>query len=74
MAYLEYGDNELENSCAAENCNSGGGFDLFGHDLGIAAPESLFAQPDGAKVYYTDYGGGENTLVFVHGWHGLAKN
>ena len=23
---------------------------------------------DGAKVHYTDYGAGENALVFVHGW------
>lgn len=25
-------------------------------------------QLDGAKVHYTDYGTGENTLLFVHGW------
>src|SRR5215212_2214691 len=23
---------------------------------------------DGAKVHYTDYGAGENALLFVHGW------
>jgi len=26
------------------------------------------AQLDGAKVHYTDYGTGENALLFVHGW------
>ena len=26
------------------------------------------AQLDGAKVHYTDYGSGENALLFVHGW------
>lgn len=26
------------------------------------------AQLDGAKVHYTDYGAGENALLFVHGW------
>ena len=26
------------------------------------------AQLDGAKVHYTDYGAGENALIFVHGW------
>lgn len=35
---------------------------------GSSAPESCFAELDGAKVHYTDYGAGENTLVFVHGW------
>jgi pimeloyl-ACP methyl ester carboxylesterase len=25
-------------------------------------------QLDGAKIHYTEYGGGENALVFVHGW------
>ena len=25
-------------------------------------------QLDGAKVHYTDYGAGENALLFVHGW------
>jgi pimeloyl-ACP methyl ester carboxylesterase len=29
---------------------------------------SRSAQVDGAKVHYTDYGAGENALVFVHGW------
>ena len=35
------------------------------------APEmgaSRSTQLDGAKVHYTDYGAGENALVFVHGW------
>jgi pimeloyl-ACP methyl ester carboxylesterase len=32
------------------------------------SPESRFAQVDGAKVHYTNYGAGENALVFVHGW------
>ncbi len=35
---------------------------------GSPAPESRFVQLDGAKVHYTDYGGGENGLLFVHGW------
>ena len=34
---------------------------------GSPAPESRFAQLDGAKVHYTDYGAGENALLFVHG-------
>jgi pimeloyl-ACP methyl ester carboxylesterase len=29
---------------------------------------SRTAQLDGAKVHYTDYGTGENALLFVHGW------
>jgi pimeloyl-ACP methyl ester carboxylesterase len=29
---------------------------------------SRSTQLDGAKVHYTDYGAGDNTLVFVHGW------
>lgn len=29
---------------------------------------SRSTQLDGAKVHYTDYGAGENALVFVHGW------
>ncbi|MEY2564742.1 MAG: hypothetical protein QOH88_2935 [Verrucomicrobiota bacterium] len=29
---------------------------------------SRFATSDGAKVHYTDYGAGENALLFVHGW------
>src|SRR3954452_9383933 len=29
---------------------------------------SRIAQLDGAKVHYTDYGAGENALLFVHGW------
>ncbi len=29
---------------------------------------SRWTQLDGAKVHYTDYGAGENALVFVHGW------
>ena len=35
------------------------------------APElgaSRSTQLDGAKVHYTDYGAGDNALVFVHGW------
>jgi pimeloyl-ACP methyl ester carboxylesterase len=35
------------------------------------APElgsSRSTQLDGAKIHYTDYGAGENALVFVHGW------
>jgi pimeloyl-ACP methyl ester carboxylesterase len=35
---------------------------------GSPAPESRFAQVDGSKVHYTDYGAGENALLFVHGW------
>ena len=30
--------------------------------------KSRFAKLDDAKVHYTDYGGGESALVFVHGW------
>ncbi|MDP9098884.1 MAG: alpha/beta hydrolase [Verrucomicrobiota bacterium] len=33
-------------------------------DLG----SSRSTQLDGAKVHYTDYGAGQNALVFVHGW------
>jgi len=29
---------------------------------------SRFTPLDGAKVHYTDYGTGENAVVFVHGW------
>ena len=29
---------------------------------------SRFTLLDGAKVHYTDYGTGENAVVFVHGW------
>ena len=29
---------------------------------------SRSTQVDGAKVHYTDYGAGENALLFVHGW------
>ena len=29
---------------------------------------SRTAQLDGSKVHYTDYGTGENALLFVHGW------
>jgi pimeloyl-ACP methyl ester carboxylesterase len=29
---------------------------------------SRSVQLDGAKVHYTDYGAGENALLFVHGW------
>jgi pimeloyl-ACP methyl ester carboxylesterase len=29
---------------------------------------SRTTQVDGAKVHYTDYGSGENALLFVHGW------
>src|SRR3954471_19346593 len=40
---------------------------------GAAAPAespgvSRIAQFDGAKVHYTEYGAGENALLFVHGW------
>ena len=39
----------------------------------VAAPAeapraSRTAQLDGAKVHYTEYGTGENALLFVHGW------
>ncbi len=33
-----------------------------------SAPESKFAQLDGLKVHYTNYGGAAATVVFVHGW------
>ncbi len=33
-----------------------------------AAAESNFAQIDGLKVHYTNYGAADATLVFVHGW------
>ena len=29
---------------------------------------SRTAQLDGAKIHYTEYGAGENALLFVHGW------
>jgi len=29
---------------------------------------SRTAQLDGAKIHYTEYGAGENALVFIHGW------
>lgn len=29
---------------------------------------SRSAELDGAKIHFTDYGAGENALVFVHGW------
>src|SRR2546430_8086258 len=29
---------------------------------------SRTAQLDSAKIHYTDYGAGENALLFVHGW------
>src|ERR1700755_3508391 len=29
---------------------------------------SRYVTLDGAKVHYTDYGAGENALLFVHGW------
>jgi non-heme chloroperoxidase len=29
---------------------------------------SRAVQLDGAKIHYTDYGAGENALLFVHGW------
>jgi pimeloyl-ACP methyl ester carboxylesterase len=32
----------------------------------LGSPRSI--QLDGAKVHYTDYGAGDNALVFVHGW------
>jgi pimeloyl-ACP methyl ester carboxylesterase len=32
------------------------------------AGASRSTQVDGAKVHYTDYGAGENALLFVHGW------
>lgn len=35
---------------------------------GPPPPASRFVQVDGAKVHYTDYGAGENALLFVHGW------
>jgi pimeloyl-ACP methyl ester carboxylesterase len=35
---------------------------------GSPPSESRFAHVDGAKIHYTDYGAGENALVFVHGW------
>jgi pimeloyl-ACP methyl ester carboxylesterase len=36
--------------------------------LGQLAPSSHFATLDGARIHYTNYGAGENALVFVHGW------
>lgn len=33
-----------------------------------ASGSSRSTELDGAKVHYTDYGAGENALVFVHGW------
>jgi pimeloyl-ACP methyl ester carboxylesterase len=36
--------------------------------LGSSPAESRFVQVDGTKVHYTNYGAGENALVFVHGW------
>jgi pimeloyl-ACP methyl ester carboxylesterase len=40
-----------------------------GHLLAEGAPGTArTAQLDGAKIHYTDYGAGENVLVFVHGW------
>jgi pimeloyl-ACP methyl ester carboxylesterase len=35
---------------------------------GSPTPRSRFVPLDGAKVHYTDCGGGENALLFVHGW------
>ena len=32
------------------------------------APESRFVGLEGAKVHYTNYGGGEQAVLFVHGW------
>src|SRR3954470_7651737 len=29
---------------------------------------SRTTQLNGAKIHYTDYGAGENALLFVHGW------
>ena len=44
----------------------------------LAFPDRLLSQTapgvarsvqlDGANVHYTDYGAGENALLFVHGW------
>lgn len=31
-------------------------------------PTSHFAELDGVRVHYTDYGTGEKALLFVHGW------
>jgi len=33
------------------------------------APPSRFANLDGARIHYTDYGKGEFALLFVHGWN-----
>ena len=44
---------------------------LFSAGLAVAAESggvSRSAQLDGAKIHYTDYGSGENALLFVHGW------
>lgn len=46
------------------------GLILCGAALGAAevAPSSHFAELDGVRIHYTDYGAGEKALLFVHGW------
>lgn len=43
---------------------------LFSAVLALAQPEptSHFAELDGVRVHYTNYGTGEQALLFVHGW------
>lgn len=43
---------------------------LLSTALGFAQPEptSHFAELDGVRVHYTNYGTGEEALLFVHGW------
>jgi non-heme chloroperoxidase len=43
---------------------------LFSAALAFAQPEptSHFAELDGVRVHYTNYGTGEQALLFVHGW------
>ena len=36
--------------------------------LGQVEPTSHFANLDGVRVHYTNYGTGEKALLFVHGW------
>lgn len=43
---------------------------LLGAALAFAQPEpsAHFATLDGVRIHYTNYGAGENALLFVHGW------
>jgi pimeloyl-ACP methyl ester carboxylesterase len=36
--------------------------------LGQVEPSSHFADLDGVRVHYTNYGAGDKALLFVHGW------